>query len=117
MKEDYKKIFDELLNKKFNKNLTAGYDPLEVDMFFDKIRSFLVKQYKYVLENQKEIELRDKQIFELKQTCYERDEEIKTLKAEINSYKDDGYQSQKIIRQITDIKKEVEFLKDNKKYE
>ncbi|WP_412032371.1 DivIVA domain-containing protein [Malacoplasma muris] len=115
MKNNYKKTLDEILNKKFSKNYSIGYDPLEVDMFFDKIRTFISKQYQKELEYQKIIQEKDKKIENLESKIDKSKQSIAVLNSEIKKYVDDGYQSQRMINQISDLRREIADLKNDKK--
>lgn len=113
MKAHVKKIFDDILDKKFSKTMTAGYDPLEVDMFLDKIRGFLVTSSQAEEELEKDIKRKNDEILELKKNLKIRLSTIKFLENEIESYKTDGYQSQKFIKDLGKLEEEVNQLKNN----
>ncbi|MBD5446075.1 MAG: DivIVA domain-containing protein [Mycoplasma sp.] len=113
MKMHIKKIFDDILEKKFSKTMTAGYDPLEVDMFLDKIRSFLITVSQVEEELEKDIKRKNEEILDLKKTIKTKISNIKFLENQIESYKADGYQSQKIIKDLGKLEKELNELKNN----
>ncbi|MEF9984996.1 MAG: hypothetical protein RSA40_01075 [Malacoplasma sp.] len=108
----YKKKFDEILEKKFSKNMQAGYDPLEVDMFFDNIRNFIIKSNDLLFDLQNQLALKDKEISELKNENLIRNNLVTLLNSEIDSYKKDGYQSQKIVKDLSSLKEQVMELKN-----
>lgn len=113
MKAHVKKTFDDILDKKFSKTMTAGYDPLEVDMFLDKIRSFLITLSQTEEELEKDIKRKNDEILELKKNIKIKLANIKFLENEIESYKSDGYQSQKLIKDLGKLEEEVNQLKNN----
>lgn len=113
MKVHVKKIFDDILEKKFSKTMTAGYDPLEVDMFLDKIRGFLITSSQAEEELEKEIKRKNDEILELKKNLKFQLSNIKFLENQIESYKADGYQSQKLIKDLGKLEEEVNELKNN----
>lgn len=110
MKNNYKKQLDEILNKKFSKNFVSGYDPLEVDMFFDNVRSYLVKDYQINIELTDKIKKLEIEIQNLKNLLSEKTNTINVLNSEIDSYRQDGYQSQKIVKELSFLKSEVDRL-------
>ena len=61
-----KDTLDDILNKKFSKNLTAGYDSFEVDVFFDDVRKTIVDIYKYYSNISLELEDKKTKIANLK---------------------------------------------------
>lgn len=111
----YTKVLDEILNKKFSKNLTSGYDPLEVDMFFDRICTFIIQIYQDNNDLNKKINEKTAEINELKKQISSNQERIKLLNHEIQSYVNDGYENQKMIKDISAIMQDIDFLKKSKK--
>lgn len=114
MKNNYKKQLDEILNKKFSKNFVSGYDPLEVDMFFDNVRSYLVKNYQVNVELLNKIKKLEEEINNLNNVLSEKISTINVLNSEIESYRLDGYQSQKVVKEISFLKSQVEILSAEK---
>lgn len=115
MKNSYKKKLDEILNKKFSKNFVSGYDPLEVDMFFDNVRSYLVKDYQFNVDLSNRIKKLELEIENLNKIINEKTNTINVLNSEIESYREDGYQSQKIVKEISFLKSEINKLSSEKK--
>lgn len=108
----YKKKFEEILEKKFSKNMQAGYDPLEVDMFFDNIRNFIIKSNDLLSNLENQFILKEKEINELKNENSLKKDLIIMLNSEIESYKKDGYQSQKIVKDLSSLKEQFMELKN-----
>ncbi|MEG2802374.1 MAG: hypothetical protein RR881_02180, partial [Malacoplasma sp.] len=92
--------------------MQAGYDPLEVDMFFDNIRNFIIKSNDLLFDLQNQLALKDKEISELKNENLIRNNLVTLLNSEIDSYKKDGYQSQKIVKDLSSLKEQVMELKN-----
>ncbi|MCF0217453.1 MAG: DivIVA domain-containing protein [Malacoplasma sp.] len=115
MKNNIKKVFDEILNHRFSKNLTAGYDPLEVDMFLDSVRNFLIDFNKRQEEFEKKISEKNNEIYSLKDLLNQKQDYIKGLVAEIESLKKDGYQSQKMMSDMGKMQMEIAELKNKKR--
>ncbi len=109
--KDIVKIIKE---KKFNKELTTGYDALEVDTFLDNVIRYII-----VLEQENE---------SLKNRIMEKEQEIKKTKndydslkrayvlsrSELNKLIEDGYINQKVIKDISLMRNEIENLKSDK---
>lgn len=113
MKANVKKIFDDILEKRFSKTMTAGYDPLEVDMFLDKVRSFLITMNQTEEELEKELKRKNEEIAKLQKEVKLKTQNIKFLEKDLESYREDGYQSQKIIKDIGKLQQELNELKNN----
>lgn len=108
--EDIKNMLDEILEKKFSKNPSVGYDPLEVDIFFDSIREFIGMQFFEYSKLLKEIERLNENIQELKKENQGKQQTIEMLTNENESYKKDGYQNQRIIKNYSELQKRVSDL-------
>lgn len=110
-----KDIITIIKEKKFSKELTAGYDPLEVDIFLDN-----VMRYVNNLENETKI-LRDKllekeeQIKKIKNEYDNLNSLYKLSKSELNKLIEDGYNNQKVIKDISFMRDEIEALKLDKR--
>lgn len=115
MKDNNKKIFNEILERKFSKNMSAGYDPLEVDIFLDNIRSFLINLDKNERSLDSLIIKKNSEIKELKEIIFQKDDIIKSLNADIESLKRDGYQSQKLLNDVGKLQMAVTELQNDKK--
>lgn len=111
MQDNLKIIFDEILEKKFAKNMAAGYDPLEVDLFLDNIRSFLVQLNNYQNNLLNIIKQKENKIETLKEQIDQKNNLIKLLNNEIETYKRDGYQSQRLINEVGKLHVEINNLK------
>lgn len=109
-----KKLFDEILDKKFSKNMIAGYDPLEVDMFLDNVRAHLVSLHHFVTELETTIRNKDAEINKLQQKISSKDETIRKQQYSIESYIKDGYQNQRWAKEIGDIRTTLSELMDGK---
>lgn len=114
MKDNIKKLYDEILERKFSKNMSAGYDPLEVDIFLDSIRNFLIKLDKKERSLERIINQKNVEISELKEVINQKENIIKSLNADIESLKQDGYQSQKLLNDVGKLQIAVNELQNGK---
>ncbi len=115
MKEKIKNKKNEILSKKFNKNLKAGYDAYEVDKFFDTVNIFLdyIENEYLSLENTANKLFHDKK--ELIEIINKRERKILMQEKEINDLKDNGYQNQKIIKDISSIQNNLDKIRNGDK--
>lgn len=114
MKDNTKKIFNEILERKFSKNMSAGYDPLEVDIFLDNVRSFLINLDKNERMLESFITKKNVEIKELKEIIGQKDDIIRSLNADIESLRKDGYQSQKLLNDVGKLQMAVTELQNDK---
>ena len=91
-----------ILNKKFSTELT-GYNPLEVDTFFDLVIEDYNEFESYIANLEDKLE--DKT-----QIIQEKDSEISKLQVEIQNYKNQLEQSSKA--NMYEMMKEIKNLKD-----
>lgn len=97
-----------ILNKKFMKKHTAGYDPLEVDKFLDEILKFQ-NILKSEIESIQKINSEDKNnIIILEKKLVQENEKKNILETQISNLLKDGYQSHNIRKEIQDIKKRLD---------
>ncbi len=109
-----KKLFDEILDKKFSKNMVSGYDPLEVDMFLDNVRGHLVTLHNSINELDGIIRNKEEEINKLQQKLATKEEVIRKQQYTIDGYIKDGYQNQRIVKEIGDLRASISELKDGK---
>ena len=85
------KIVKEILEKKFKKSIFSGYDPFDVDQFFDKTIIYIkdLLEIKVSLEN--EIESWKKKYCKLLEQKNNLVNQNTFLKNEINEYQKEGY--------------------------
>ncbi len=96
MSNDFDKKAKEILNKQFRQKIHAGYDPEDVDQFFDDVIAYIKKiETDYNQINEK---LKDNQsiIDDLKKQINNKENIIASLKEELKHYQDEGY-SNKIL--------------------
>ena len=104
----------EILEKKFKKRIHAGYDPLDVDEFFDKVISYLSELNNHANDIFKQYKDAQTEIQNLKQELAKKEEFIKVLNEEINDYKKNGYTSVRINSKLNSLKEMIE-KSNNKK--
>ncbi len=89
-----------ILNKKFNSKIHAGYDPVDVDSFFDEVIEYIENVKKFYKDLEANKNAYTKEIDSLKLTIEQLKKENNELKTEINDLKKDGYSNIKIIEKI-----------------
>ncbi|MDR3163740.1 MAG: DivIVA domain-containing protein [Mycoplasmataceae bacterium] len=104
---------EEILNKKFNRRIHSGYDPEDVDSFFDSIIAFLQDVNTVVGELDTHNQNLLIEIKQLKEQLNQKDQTIQTLSQEINTLKSEGYSNQRIGSQLR--KMSEDLYKNNKK--
>jgi DivIVA domain-containing protein len=107
MKDRIKEIQKEIVEKKFNKKTTAGYDPEDVDAFFDKIIDCMgeMENLTISLKAQNE-ELKEKNL-KLEEEFKISSDEAMTLRHENNDLKKDGYANYRMSEEISRLKSKV----------
>ena len=106
---------EDILNKKFNKKIHSGYDPEDVDVFFDGVISYLnelnaqantlLGQYHKVCDENKR----------LNAIIMEKDNRIRLLEHNINQYNLEGYSNQRTHQEMQSLRSELNELKKEKK--
>lgn len=98
---------EKILNKKFNRCIHSGYDPEDVDSFFDEVITFLqevnVIADELSLTNQNLVN----EIKQLKEQLSQKDQTIQTLTQEIITLKEEGYNNQRINSQVRKLEEAV----------
>jgi len=82
---------EEILNKQFKKSIFSGYDPLDVDEFFDQVCEYLKLNDKRVKEAESTAkELKDKND-SLTEQVKQLQQELSQCQTLIEEYKRNGY--------------------------
>lgn len=110
-----KDIVSIIKEKKFNKELTAGYDALEVDMFLDNVIRYInnLEQENEVMKNK--INEKDQEIKKIKKDYDNLERAYHLSKSELSKLIEDGYNNQKVIKDISFMRDEIEALKSDKR--
>ena len=96
-----KNIREEILNKKFRKDLRAGYDAYQVDVFFDTVLSY-IRYLESEIENTDNISKNLKMENDILKKQLEEIENIRFVaEHELSELKEDGYKNQKIIKDLS----------------
>ena len=110
--------FDEninkILTKKFASKIHAGYDPNDVDSFFDDVITYLQEVKKLADENLKVKDDYIQQINKLEEENNELKKQIATKDNEISMYRNEGYTNialQKRISKLEELEKEKQEKK------
>ena len=109
------KIAKEILEKKFKKSIFSGYDPFDVDQFFDKIITYLndLLEIKVSLEN--EIELWKKKYCKLIEQKNNLINQNTILKNEIIEYQKEGYGQKHLNRRIDKLEEKYNTILSQQK--
>ena len=84
-------ILKEILDKKFQWSKVSGYDPADVDMFFDKIMVYLQKMNDELNQKNNEIVQNSIANSNLKQEIITLNTKITDLNKVIQEYQQEGY--------------------------
>ena len=108
-------MLDEILNKKFNKKIHAGYDPEDVDAFFDYVINYLkelnVEANKLFSKTNNSLD----EIKKLNLVIYEKNKHIEMLQQQIDEYKQNGYDNQRLQQKLQSLEQKIESV--NKRVE
>jgi DivIVA domain-containing protein len=88
-------MMDEILRKKFSKRIHSGYDPEDVDKFFDYVISYLNEVN--INSNGLYEELKNLQAenLKLKEQLEQKNNVINTLNNQIDYFRKEGYDNQR----------------------
>jgi DivIVA domain-containing protein len=103
-------MMEEILAKKFSKRIHSGYDPEDVDKFFDYIISYLnevninsnrlfEELQKYQLDNRK-----------LKGQLEQKNNTINTLNSQVEYFRKEGYDNQRHSSEMTHMREKIAEL-------
>ncbi|WEK83017.1 MAG: DivIVA domain-containing protein [Mycoplasma sp.] len=95
MDYNFEEKINKILDKKFASKIHSGYDPEDVDLFFDDVIGYIRQVYKLQKGINETLATKDKKISELEQLINQQDELIKKMKAELDEYHQEGYSSLK----------------------
>lgn len=104
------KIVKEILKKKFKKSIFSGYDPFDVDNFFDRMIIYIndLLEIKSSLEN--EIESWKKKYCELLEQKKNLVNQNTILKNEINEYQKEGYGQKHLNRRMDKLEEKCKTI-------
>ncbi|MDR0856894.1 MAG: DivIVA domain-containing protein [Mycoplasmataceae bacterium] len=98
---------DKILNKKFNKKIHSGYDPEDVDEFFDDV----IKYINSVAEFYNTHLIKEKDSVEknanIKTLLDIKDEKIRELQAELADLRKEGFHYQALNDKLKDLEKKM----------
>jgi DivIVA domain-containing protein len=110
MDKDILNFQEKILNKKFAKKMTAGYDTTDVDTFFDEVIAFLNKVINSNSMEFVKVAEAEEKYKKLKEELEEKNAYIFTLENENKDLKKDGYANYRTNLQITELKNAVANL-------
>ncbi len=111
MQINFEQIIKEILNKKFETKIHAGYDPDDVDMFFDKVINYVKEVNKLEQNVSTEISNLNKIIKENEKVLLDKDKVINALREENNLLKKEGYSNNVLAKKIAEIEEKIDKSK------
>ncbi|MDR0674788.1 MAG: DivIVA domain-containing protein [Mycoplasmataceae bacterium] len=108
-------MMNEILHKKFSKRIHSGYDPEDVDKFYDYIITYLKEvdsNCNRLYEELKKCQLENQ---DLKKQLEQKNNSINTLNNEINYLRKEGYDNQRQSNEMRHLREEIIKLKQNTK--
>ena len=111
-----KKIF-EILNKKFKSRIHSGYDPEDVDIFFDEVIEYIknVDEYRKTLDDS--INNHKHKIDQLNLQINEKDKMINTLQTKIDEMNKEGYSNKYMMNRLDKLETQIQKNNQNKNNE
>jgi DivIVA domain-containing protein len=106
-------MMDEILQKKFSKRIHSGYDPEDVDKFFDYVITYLNEvniNSARLFEKLKETENENRQ---LKEQLEQKNNSINALNGQIEYFRREGYDNQRQSSEMTYLRDKVAELEKN----
>ncbi|MDR1235082.1 MAG: DivIVA domain-containing protein [Mycoplasmataceae bacterium] len=108
-------MMEEILNKKFGKRIHSGYDPEDVDAFFDYVISYLQDVNRDVSSLQNELKAKDGDVQKLKESLEQKNNTIATLNGQVEYYRANGYDYQRISSEMSSLRDIVNKKESEKK--
>ncbi|MDR3330420.1 MAG: DivIVA domain-containing protein [Mycoplasmataceae bacterium] len=108
-------MMDQILKKKFNKRIHSGYDPEDVDQFFDGVITYLEKSNLTTIELANEINSLKDEISKLKEQMQKKNDVIATQNEQLDYYKKNGYDNARVSSEVSHLREELAGLKTAKK--
>ena len=110
MSNTLKQKIHEILNKKFEKRIHSGYDPEDVDLFFDDVINYLNEVNAIVDDLDKSSKEYQEQIKKLNEQLEHKKQTIQLLSEENNILKREGYGNQKQASDIRSLHEQIKNL-------
>ena len=108
MNYNFDKKMDEILNKKFKSKIHSGYDPEDVDKFFDEIINYIraVNDYRLSIDNT--IDNYERKIEHLSNQIKEKDKMINTLQTKVDELNKEGYSYGHIMKRMDRLEDKIQ---------
>jgi DivIVA domain-containing protein len=110
MSNTLKQKIHEILNKKFEKRIHSGYDPEDVDLFFDDVITYLNEINGIVDNLDKANKEHQDQVKKLNEQLEQKKQTIQLLSEENNILKKEGYGNQKQASDIRSLHEQIKNL-------
>jgi DivIVA domain-containing protein len=117
MSSSLKQKIHEILNKKFEKRIHSGYDPEDVDLFFDGVINYLNDVNTVVNDLDKTNKEFQEQVKKLNEQLEQKNQQIQLISEENRVLKAEGYGNQKQAADLRSLREQIQELqsKQNKK--
>ena len=112
MTYNFDQKIEEILNKKFKSKIHSGYDPEDVDIFFDDVINYICKVNEYRKSMDNTIQNYENKISRLNSDIIEKDKMIITLQSKIDELNKEGYGNKYIMNRID--KLESQFIQNDR---
>jgi DivIVA domain-containing protein len=105
----------EILDKKFEKTIHAGYSPEDVDLFFDQVIEFIKTTNADVNKIYNDYKKMQEEITSLKNIIHQKEQTIKTLSEANKLLHDEGYTNMRTMNEMSEMKKKMAEFENKRK--
>jgi DivIVA domain-containing protein len=107
-------MMDQILKKKFNKRIHSGYDPEDVDQFFDGVITYLneINISNNTFGN--DVKLLKDEMNKLKEQIQQKNDVINTQNEQLDYYKRNGYEGARVSNELSHLREELANIKAEK---
>jgi len=115
MNYNFDKKAAEILNKKFKSKIHSGYDPEDVDNFFDETIEYIkvIDEYRKSLDNI--VNNYERKINHLTSEIEEKEKMINTLQTKLEDLNKDGYTYRHMMDKVNRLEAQIQKDNSNKK--
>jgi DivIVA domain-containing protein len=106
-------MMNEILQKKFSKRIHSGYDPEDVDKFFDYIISYLNEVNINSNRLHEQLKSLEEDNRKLKEQIEQKNNSINTLNNQVDYYRREGYDHQRQSSEMSHMREKLAELEKN----
>jgi DivIVA domain-containing protein len=106
-------MMNEILQKKFSKRIHSGYDPEDVDKFFDYIISYLDEVNINSNRLHEQLKSLEEDNRKLKEQIEQKNNSINTLNNQVDYYRREGYDHQRLSSEMSHMREKLTELQKN----